>query len=86
MEYPLKPTYNIFLCCPPTSGHSLPLLRVGAALQKRGHKITYATSFYDIPNLKKKYPEFDFVELQDQANVIDKSKEKIMGPPLHLYY
>lgn len=44
--------YTIYCNAIPFSGHSIPLLKIVYALEKRGHHIVYATSSQEIPKLK----------------------------------
>ena len=55
-------------------------------LHERGHKITYATSDYDVEKIKAKHPEYDYVELQDEMS--DEKLNHLIkeGPPLKYYH
>lgn len=50
--------YSILCVTPSASGHAIPLLKVASALERRGHKITYATSDDGLVKVKQEYPGF----------------------------
>ena len=45
--------YTIVTCSPPDPGYFAPMLRMARALAKKGHKVYYASSKYDIAKYKK---------------------------------
>ena len=77
--------FTIYCNSPAASGHSIPILKIADALQKRGHHIIYATSYYQVPKIKEKFPKFTYVELQDTMN-LPGAENKTKGPPLDKFY
>lgn len=50
----------------PAHGHALPLLGLGAALQRRGHTVLFATSAFFVPTLARyKHENVSFLPLED---------------------